>query len=89
MKPNRELVVIRRKYLIKKQAELGISNFEAADLLDITPRYYAKLLDGVRGGHMSVTLMMKLCEKFGFSEKDLLREESDFQKQLMDIKKTK
>ena len=88
MRPNRELIVIRRLYLVRRQAELGLTNFETADLLEITPRYYAKILDGVRGKHMSAILMMKICEVFGFSEKDLLRLESDFQKQLMNMKNT-
>lgn len=85
----RETVIKRRDYLINRQKELGLTNFEAADLLDVSVRYYARLIDGVRGRFMSAPLMKRICEKFGFDGDALLELESDFQKQLMDIKKTK
>ena len=86
---SKDCVVKRRDYLIKRQKELGLTNFQAADLLDISPRYYARLIDGVRGRFMSVSLMKRICKCFGFNGDDLLELESEFQEQLMNIKKTK
>ena len=86
---SKDCVVKRRDYLIKRQKELGLTNFQAADLLDISPRYYARLIDGVRGRLMPVSLMKRICKCFGFNGDDLLELESKFQEQLMNIKKTK
>ena len=85
---NRDLVVKRRDYLIKRQKELGLSNQEAAELLDVSLRYYARLIDGVRGRYLSASLMKRICKRFGFSGDTLLDLESDFQEQLMNIRKT-
>ncbi|MBQ6920521.1 MAG: hypothetical protein IJQ72_01325 [Bacilli bacterium] len=89
MNYTRDSIVIRRDYLIKRQRELGITNFDAAELLDISLRQYTRIIDGVRGSRMSAPLMKRICEKFGFSPGVLLDLESDFQEQLMNIKKTK
>ena len=88
MSYTKEIVVKRRYYLINRQKELGLTNFEAAELLDISLRYYTRLIDGVRGRYMSASLMKRICEKFGFSGDTLLDLESDFQEQLLNIKKT-
>lgn len=89
MSYTRDSVVKRREYLRKRQKELGLSNMEAADLLDVSLRYYGRLIDGVRGRYLSASLMKRICKKFGFDAGTLLDLESDFQEQLMNIKKTK
>lgn len=89
MSYTKEIVVKRRDYLIKRQKELKLTNFEAAELLDVSLRYYTRLIDGVRGRYMSAPLMKRICDKFGFDGDALLELESDFQEQLMSIKKTK
>lgn len=89
MSYTKEIVVKRRDYLIKRQKELKLTNFEAAELLDVSLRYYTRLIDGVRGRYMSAPLMRRICDKFGFDGDALLELESDFQEQLMSIKKTK
>lgn len=89
MSYTKDIVVKRRDYLIRRQKELGLSNMEAAELLDVSLRYYARLIDGVRGRYLSASLMKRICKKFGFDGDTLLDLESDFQEQLMNIKKTK
>ena len=89
MSNTKEIVIKRRDYLIKRQRELKLTNFQAAELLEVSLRYYTRLIDGVRGRYMSAPLMKRICDKFGFDGDALLELESDFQEQLMSIKKTK
>ena len=80
-------ILIRRNYLVNRQKELGLTNFEVAEKLDISLRYYTRILDGVRGRCLSAILMEKICEVFSISEKDLLRLEATFQKEFIRLKK--
>ncbi|MBQ6921327.1 MAG: hypothetical protein IJQ72_05495 [Bacilli bacterium] len=80
MKITRDTIVKRRDYLIKRQEELGLSNFKAAELLDISVRYFARFKDGTRGKYISVHLILKICEVFRFGYKEFLLLESDFLK---------
>lgn len=88
MANHRDSITIRREYLIKKQKALSLSNFEVAEKLGISSRYYARILDGVRGRCLSAVLMEKICKVFSFSEKDLLRLEAEFQLKSEEMKRT-
>lgn len=87
VKELRDSILIRREYLVSKQRELGFTNFQCADKLDISLRQYSRILDGVRGRCLSAILMEKICQVFSISEKDLLRLEAEFQRKLNEIKK--
>lgn len=87
VKELRDSILIRREYLVSKQRELGLTNFQCAEKLDISLRQYARILDGVRGRCLSAILMEKICQVFSISEKDLLRLEAEFQRKLNEIKK--
>jgi plasmid maintenance system antidote protein VapI len=85
----RDCILIRREYLVKRQRKLHISNFDAAEKLDISLRQYTRILDGVRGKYLSALLMQKICMVFGFSAEELLKLEADYQSRVMNIKAEK
>lgn len=85
MKMTRDTIVKRRDYLIKRQEELGLSNFKAAELLDISVRYYARLKDGTRGQYLNTQLILKICEVFRFGYKEFLVLESNYLKERLEL----
>lgn len=89
VKELRDSIIIRREYLVSKQRELGLTNFECAEKLDISLRQYTRILDGIRGRCLSAVLMEKICQVFSISEKDLLRLEAEFQSKFIEIKRIK
>ena len=78
MKVTRDTIIKRREYLIKRQKELGLTNYEISEQLGISLRYYSRLLDGIRGKHMGASLMRRICKVFKFQENEFLRLECEY-----------
>lgn len=88
MKDNRNRFILERNYLIQRQKEMGLTIERAADLLEISPRYFRYILSGFRGSRMSSSLGAKICKVFGFARIQFLELEDQYQSEAERIKKS-
>ena len=83
---NRDEVILKRDYLRKWHKEKKITFTYAADHLDISLRYYMRLLDGVRGSTIPARIMRGICKILNVSGDDMINSEVMFQEKLTKLK---
>ena len=82
----RDQVILKRDYLRKWHKEKKITFTYVADYLDISLRYYMRLLNGVRGRTMSARIMLGICEVLNFVADELIEKEFEFQEKIRRLK---
>lgn len=86
MKDTRDKIILRREYLRNWHKEKNITFTYVADYLDISLRYYMRILDGVRGTNLSARIMYCLCNALNVAGDELIEEEALFQENLIILK---